>query len=176
MAKRKRLEAVADQFRIALDLRPLKPPVIHGVNGVSQKAEGAGRASHYVSFTRIETRGTIAIEGREFTVEGLSWMDHEFFTHQLEAEQTGWDWLSVQFDDGTELMLFRLRRKDGSMDPYSAGTFVDADGRSAPSDESRLSHDGRQRASGRLIPSNGPFEYLRSIWKPRSLHGCRNRS
>jgi predicted secreted hydrolase len=125
----KRLEAVAEQFRIALDLRPLKPAVIHGVNGVSQKAEGAGRASHYVSFTRIETRGTLTIEGREFKVEGLSWMDHEFFTHQLESEQTGWDWLSLQFTDGTELMLFRLRRKDGSIDPYSAGTFVDPDGR-----------------------------------------------
>lgn len=127
--ERQRLEAIGDQFRVALDLRPLKPPVIHGVGGVSQKAEGAGRASHYVSFTRIDTRGTVSIDGREFAVEGLSWMDHEFFTHQLEAEQTGWDWMSLQFDDGTELMLFRLRRKDGSVDPYSAGTFVDAQGR-----------------------------------------------
>lgn len=127
--ERQRLEAVAEQFRIALDLRPLKPPVIHGVNGVSQKAGGEGRASHYVSFTRIETSGAVGIEGREFRVEGLSWMDHEFFTHQLEADQTGWDWLSTQFDDGTELMLFRLRRKDGTLDPYSAGTYVDAQGR-----------------------------------------------
>jgi predicted secreted hydrolase len=126
---RQRLEAVAEQFRIALDLRPLKQPVIHGLNGVSQKAEGPGRASHYVSFTRIQTSGVITIEGREFTVEGLSWMDHEFFTHQLEPEQTGWDWLSLQFTDGTELMLFRLRRQDGSVDRFSAGTFVDSDGR-----------------------------------------------
>ena len=55
-------------------------------------------------------------------------MDHEFFTHQLEADQIGWDWLSLQLDDKTELMLFRIRRKDGSIDPYSAGTFVDAHG------------------------------------------------
>ena len=66
--------------------------------------------------------------GKTFEVTGLAWMDHEFFTHQLEADQVGWDWLSLQLDDKTELMLFRIRRKDGSVDPFSAGTFVDANG------------------------------------------------
>jgi len=56
-------------------------------------------------------------------------MDHEFFTHQLTADQTGWDWLSLQLEDNTELMLFHIRRRDGSIDPYSAGTFVDAQGK-----------------------------------------------
>jgi predicted secreted hydrolase len=123
------MQAIDPRFIFKLDLRPLKPAVIHGVNGVSQKAAGAGHASHYISFTRLETHGVIVLEGREFTAEGLSWMDHEFFTHQLNASQTGWDWFSLQFDDGTELMLFRLRRKDGMADPYSAGTYVDARGR-----------------------------------------------
>jgi predicted secreted hydrolase len=56
-------------------------------------------------------------------------MDHEFFTHQLEPDQTGWDWLSIQLEDRTDLMLFHIRRKDGSIDPYSAGTYVDAVGK-----------------------------------------------
>jgi predicted secreted hydrolase len=123
-----KLQAVAEKFRVDLNVQSAKAPVIHGANGVSQKAEGAGRASHYVSLTRLVTRGTIAVEGKEYSVEGLTWMDHEFFTHQLETNQTGWDWFSLQFDDGSELMLFRLRRKDGSADPYSAGTYVDARG------------------------------------------------
>jgi predicted secreted hydrolase len=55
-------------------------------------------------------------------------MDHEFFSHQMDASQSGWDWFSLQFDDRSELMLFRLDRKDGSVDPYSAGTFVDSQG------------------------------------------------
>jgi predicted secreted hydrolase len=59
-------------------------------------------------------------------VTGSAWMDHEFFTHQLEAQQIGWDWLSLQLNDNTELMLFRIRRKDGSLDPFSAGTYVDS--------------------------------------------------
>ena len=122
------LAAVADHFAFEFDLHSAKPPVVHGVNGVSQKAEGEGRASHYISLTRLVTKGTITVDGKPYGVDGLSWMDHEFFTHQLEANQAGWDWFSLQFDDGTELMLFRLRRKDGGVDPYSAGTYVDARG------------------------------------------------
>ena len=124
-----RLEAVADEFRIGLSFSPAKPPVIHGINGVSQKAAGEGRASHYISFTRLIAKGSVIVGGRQFTVDGLAWMDHEFFTNWLDRDQAGWDWFSMQFEDGTELMLGRLRRKDGSTDPYSAGTFVDKDGR-----------------------------------------------
>ena len=123
------LQASAEHFGVNLRLVPEKRPVIHGSNGVSQKAEGKGRASHYISLTRINTQGTLQLDGKVFEVTGLSWMDHEFFTHQLSSEQVGWDWFSLQFDDSSELMLFRLRHKDGSADPYSAGTYVDPQGR-----------------------------------------------
>ena len=123
------LQAISDEFEIHLTAKPLKPPVIHGVNGISQKSEGTGHASHYFSETRLDTHGTISLAGQQFAVDGLSWMDHEFFTHQMATNQQGWDWFSLQFDDGSELMLYRLRRKDGSTDPYSAGTYVDAQGR-----------------------------------------------
>jgi predicted secreted hydrolase len=124
------LQAIDDRFALHLTLRSAKPPVIHGENGVSQKAEGAGHASHYISFTRLNTEGAIDVGGTKFQVAGTAWMDHEFFTHQLEAEQVGWDWMSIQLQDNTELMLFYIRRKDGAIDPYSAGTFVDARGES----------------------------------------------
>ncbi|HXN94801.1 MAG TPA: carotenoid 1,2-hydratase, partial [Candidatus Acidoferrales bacterium] len=123
------LNAVDERFQLHLTLHPEKPPVIHGENGVSQKAEGPGRASHYVSLTRLATSGVIELSGKRFEVSGTSWMDHEFFTHQLEPNQTGWDWLSLQLEDRTEVMLFHIRRKDGSIDPYSAGTYVDAEGK-----------------------------------------------
>jgi predicted secreted hydrolase len=123
------LQAVANGFSFDLSVNSAKPPVIHGADGVSQKAAGAGHASHYISLTRLLTSGAVVIEGQRFAVTGTSWMDHEFFTHQLEANQTGWDWFSLQFDDGSEVMLFRLRRKDGGVDPYSAGTYQDPQGR-----------------------------------------------
>lgn len=122
------LEGTAARFAIRLGLRPEKPPVINGLDGVSQKAAGRGRASHYISLTRLAASGSIEIDGRRSDAEGSAWMDHEFFTHQLEQGQAGWDWFSIQLDDGTDLMLYRLRRADGSADPFSAGTVVDARG------------------------------------------------
>lgn len=122
------LQAIDERFAFHFTLRSAKPPVIHGSNGVSQKAEGAGHASHYISLTRLNTVGEIELGGREFAVTGTAWMDHEFFTHQLQADQAGWDWISIQLQDNTELMLFHIRHKNGSIDPYSAGTFVDTRG------------------------------------------------
>ena len=109
-----RLVAIDARFQLNLTLRSEKAPVIHGENGVSQKADGPGRASHYISLTRLATFGSIELGGKSLEVSGTSWMDHEFFTHQLESNQTGWDWLSLQLADHTELMLFRIRRADGS--------------------------------------------------------------
>jgi predicted secreted hydrolase len=123
------LAAIDERFQLHLTLHSEKSPVIHGESGVSQKAEGPGRASHYISLTRLATTGSIDLDNRKFAVSGNSWMDHEFFTHQLDSEQIGWDWLSLQFADNTELMLFDIRRRDGSIDPYSAGTYVDASGK-----------------------------------------------
>ena len=125
------LTARTNEFQFSFALKNEKQPVIHGENGVSQKAEGVGKASHYFSQTRLAAAGTIALPGKIFSVTGFSWMDHEFFTHQLTAEQVGWNWFSIQLQDNTELMLFILRRKDGTIDPYSAGTYVDSGGKSA---------------------------------------------
>jgi predicted secreted hydrolase len=124
------LNVADEKFSLSFSLRSEKLPVIHGENGVSQKAAGVGHASHYISFTRLLTKGTIEMAGKSIEVRGTSWMDHEFFTHSMEAEQVGWDWLSVQLEDNTELMLYQFRRKDGSTDPFSSGTYVDARGKS----------------------------------------------
>jgi predicted secreted hydrolase len=122
------LQAMDADFALRLSLHPEKPPVIQGEDGVSQKAEGAGHASHYFSLTRIATKGEIRLNGTPYEVSGLTWMDHEFFTTQLDAEQVGWDWVSIQLADRTELMLYHFRRKNGGVDPFSSGTYIDAAG------------------------------------------------
>lgn len=113
---------------LRLNMTPLKPPVLHGENGLSQKGEGKGRASYYYSLTRLETEGELEIGGRKEKVRGLSWMDHEFGSDQLGEEQVGWDWFSIQLDNKTEIMLYLMRKKDGSVDPYSSGTVIYQDG------------------------------------------------
>ena len=118
------LSAVAEDVRFTLTLIPRKPPVINGENSVSQKAEGLGKASYYVSLPLLAVDGTVNGDA----VTGTAWMDHEWFTHQLEPAQVGWDWFSTQLENNTEFMLFQIRHSDGSIDPYSAGTYIDAGG------------------------------------------------
>ena len=115
---------------IELEVSPAKAPVVEGVDGVSQKASGAGNASCYYSFTRLKTRGSLSL-GKEQAqpVKGESWFDHEWASNQLAPDQVGWDWFCFQFDDQTEMMLYAMRRRDGSVDPVSSGTWVAADGR-----------------------------------------------
>ena len=119
------LSAVAEGIRFQLRLTPGKPVVIHGAGGVSQMGAGAGHASYYTSFPLLAVEGTLNGE----RVTGAAWMDHEWFTTLLDADQRGWDWFSIQLQDRTELMLFQIRRTDGSVDPHSSGTFIDTAGR-----------------------------------------------
>jgi predicted secreted hydrolase len=114
--------------QLRLSLKSLKTPALHGENGLSQKAAGEGRASYYYSLTRMQTDGELIVDGKAEKVRGLSWMDHEFGSNQLGEDQVGWDWFSMQLDNNTELMLYLMRRKDGSVDPYSSGTLISANG------------------------------------------------
>jgi predicted secreted hydrolase len=118
------LVASENKWAVDLMLTPRKPPVIHGQNGISKKGEGPTQSSHYYSLTRMETHGTIKVNGRTLKVKGTSWMDHEFGSSQLSEDQIGWDWFGLQLDSGIELMLYQIRRKDGSLDPFSSGTVV----------------------------------------------------
>jgi predicted secreted hydrolase len=126
--ERHRLTAVEKEFGFDLQLRPVKPPVVHGVGGLSPKGAKEGQASHYISFPRLAAQGEVAVGGERLTVTGQAWMDHEFFSSELDETLAGWDWFSIQLDNGSELMLYRLRRKDGQTDGFSAGSFIDAQG------------------------------------------------
>jgi predicted secreted hydrolase len=123
-----RLRAATDAVAIDLVLTSAKPPVLQGERGLSRKSAEPGNASYYYSLTRLPARGTIRIGGTAFTVQGLAWMDREWSTSALAPDQVGWDWFALQLDDRREVMLYRLRRRDGSIEPVSAGSLVEADG------------------------------------------------
>lgn len=122
------LKASGKGIRIDLHLSSTSPPVLHGENGLSRKSAGEGRASHYYSLTRMDTTGTVTIGDTTSRVTGLTWFDHEWATNQLDSHQEGWDWFSLQCDDGSDLMLFQIRTADGGRDPFSSGTWIDASG------------------------------------------------
>ena len=123
-----RLEAVCDELRLQLDLTPRKPAVVNGQDGISRKGPEPGEASHYISFTRMAAQGSLVWEGKRYAVAGLTWMDHEFFSEPPDNGLIGWDWFSIQLQNNTEVMLYRLRRNDRRAPAFSSGTFVDQKG------------------------------------------------
>lgn len=127
---RQRLDVMADEFRVALDLDVLKAPVLQGDGGLS--AKGPGQASYYYSVPRLSATGTVWVGEVAHEVEGSAWLDREWSTSVLSDQQVGWDWFALQLIDDTEFMAFRLRRADGARDPYDHGLFVDAAGATSP--------------------------------------------
>jgi len=123
-----KLKAQEDDRQLDLVVKPMKREVIHGANGISQKAPERGRATHYVSFTRLHTEGVIRSGRESWNVEGESWFDHEFGSNQLSPDEAGWDWFSLQFDSGEELMIYLLRKKNGCFEISSSGTWIARDG------------------------------------------------
>jgi predicted secreted hydrolase len=124
------LQAQEKGTGLNLKLTPVKKRVLHGKDGVSKKGSGPGNASHYFSFTRMQTTGEIFLKGKTIAVSGTSWMDHEFSSNQLNENLVGWDWFSIKLDNQIELMLYQLRDQKGGKDPHSSGTLIFADGQS----------------------------------------------
>ena len=124
------LQAHAEEFSIDLVVESRKPPVMHGANGVSYKGQQPGQTSHYYSLTRLHTTGSVEVGDTSMTVEGVSWMDHEFGSGDLADNLVGWDWFSLQLDNNHEIMAYGLRRADSTFDPASSGTLVFPNGSS----------------------------------------------
>ncbi|MEX0707631.1 MAG: lipocalin-like domain-containing protein [Woeseia sp.] len=126
-ADRWQVSAADGANRLDLSLEPARPPVLQGDNGLSQKSADPGNASFYYSIPRLTTSGTLQVDGTRYEVSGTSWLDREWSSSALADDQAGWDWFSLQLEDGTDLMYYQLRKKDGSTDAYSAGTLMPPD-------------------------------------------------
>lgn len=121
----------ADKGR-ALDLTLVqeREPLLHGKDGISPKSSKPGHASHYYSLTRLRASGTVTVEGVKHDVTGLVWFDHEWATNSLDPEEAGWDWSGLHLSNGEDLMLFRIRGKNGRT-VFTAGSLLDAQGKAS---------------------------------------------
>ncbi len=134
-----------------------KGPIPQDDGGYSRKGPGPGNASYYYSQTQLDSSGTVQVGDARYPVQGMSWMDHEFSTTALAPDQVGWDWFALQLEDGSELMVFQIRRADGSVDPFSSGTLIAPNGstRHLGRDDFEIRVDGRWRSphSGATYPA-----------------------
>ena len=123
-----KLAAAQEGYALELELHPLAAPVLNGEAGLSVKSDASGSASYYYSIPRLAVHGTVLEQGKPLAVQGLAWLDREWGSGGLGPNQAGWDWFALQLDDGTALMFYALRDRDGNRDPHSAGTWVESSG------------------------------------------------
>ena len=119
-------------YVLSLTARPLMPPVLNGQDGLSRKSAEPGNATYYYSIPRVAVEGTIVRDGRPLQVHGLAWLDREWGSGSLGPRESGWDWFGLQLGDGSCIMFYSLRDRDGAENPYSAGTWVGPHGQTRP--------------------------------------------
>jgi predicted secreted hydrolase len=122
------LFAQTEQVTLDLTLNQTLPPILHGDGGLSPKGPETGNASYYYSIVQQEAVGRVVVGDASYDVSGLAWKDHEYSTSALTADAVGWDWFSLQFDDGSALMFFQIRKENGDLEPTSSGTYIYPDG------------------------------------------------
>ncbi len=133
-----RFVARVDAGRFALDLafRPTQPPLPQGDGGYSRKGPAPAQASYYYSMPHLAATGRVVRDGRAAAVTGEAWLDREWSSDYLAPGAVGWDWTGLNLDDGSALMAFRIRRRDGGT-LWAGGSLRRPDGtivRFAPGD------------------------------------------
>jgi len=151
------LQATQGEIILDLTLTDEMGIVLHGENGYSRKGQAVTDASYYYSQPRLRADGVVRLDGIEYSVSGLAWNDHEFSSSQLDENQIGWDWFSLQFESGPALMLFQLRERGGGISAASSGTFIMADGTPQAFQKNdfalRVLHEWKSPYTGGVYPS-----------------------
>ncbi len=106
-------EVAARDFALSLAFTPTQPPLPQGQAGFSRKGPGPGAASYYYSIPHLKVSGNVRQGGMSVAVTGEAWLDREWSSNYLQGDAQGWDWTGLNFDDGSALMAFRVRRKSG---------------------------------------------------------------
>ena len=126
--KRYRCRVPAAEIHLDLDFEATQPPLLQGDSGFSRKGPRAESASYYYSLPHLKVSGSVARGTQAQLVTGHAWLDHEWSSQYMEEQAVGWDWAGINLNDGSALMTFIMRGKDGSM-IWAGGSLRGADGR-----------------------------------------------
>ena len=103
------IAARGGEYGLDLQLQATKPPSLH--NDIGWFSFGPAGDSYYYSRTRLQVEGTLYVGDDPRAVRGQAWMDHQWGNFLVVG---GWDWYSIQLDEGSELMLIYTRLPDGT--------------------------------------------------------------
>lgn len=149
----------ANDFSYELEFTALAPPMLNGENGFSQKSPNPLLASYYYSIPQLRVTGHINVKGREDTVVGTAWFDHEWSSRDLDPAAVGWDWTGINFDDGGALMVYRMRDKsEGNV--WASATYRAPNGETKAFGPQEVSFRSKRRWRSKRSPANYPVEAL----------------
>ena len=148
----------AADFRLDLRCAPTQPVLLQGQSGLSRKGPLPDQASYYYSEPQLAVAGTLSLQGRDFQVTGRAWMDHEWSDEYLAPEAVGWDWVGMNLDDGSALMAFRIRRKDGST-LWDGGAFRSARGETYIASRGETEFQAHRRWTSPASGASYPVEW-----------------
>ncbi|MBN1655426.1 MAG: polyprenyl synthetase family protein [Deltaproteobacteria bacterium] len=158
-----RLKLYDSRKQVGCDIvfEPRKAAVRHGDDGVVRGTDD--ETMFYYFIPRCKLRGKLIYRGMELVLsDGQGWYDHEFGVGEVESiddeaelvlsaqerakicrerrrrydeRQVGWDWLSAQLEDGTELTVYPMQYVHTGKSAGNWGIMIDAAGnRSSYSD------------------------------------------
>ena len=147
------VSASGADFSYQLTLSAGGPLIFHGDNGYSVKSFG-GQASYYYSQPHYTVSGVLNLPDGPVNVSGTAWLDREWSSQPLSEDQSGWDWVSLNLDDGSKLMGFRLR-SEGNIEPYTSATYISPLGQTVAYSNGKLimTELTRRDVAGRSLPT-----------------------
>ncbi|MES2242004.1 MAG: lipocalin-like domain-containing protein [Pseudomonadota bacterium] len=149
----------ASDFALNLQFTETQPVLLQGKQGLSRKGPEEKQASYYYSLPQLATSGSLQVKGQNFSVSGKAWLDHEWSEEILHPSAAGWDWIGMNFDDGSALTAFRLRDKAGNT-LWDGGSFRSAKGDVYPFSRGEVIFKPVRRWKSPLSQASYPVEWL----------------
>jgi predicted secreted hydrolase len=155
----------AGGFGFELRCAPTQPVLLQGAQGLSRKGPQPGQASYYYSLPQLAVSGRIALAGQAFDVRGKAWLDHEWSDEYLAPQAVGWDWIGMNLDDGSALMAFRIRDRDGGT-LWDGGAWRNAHGELVIAQRGETVFEPQRRWTSPLSKASYPVQ-----WRVRTPAG-----
>jgi predicted secreted hydrolase len=149
----------AGEFALELQCAPTEPVLLQGAQGLSRKGPQPEQASYYYSQPQLAVSGAVILQGQRHEVTGKAWLDHEWSEEYMHRDAVGWDWIGMNLDDGSALMGFRIRRKDGST-LWDGGAFRSAKGELYVASPGETEFRPQRRWTSALSGASYPVEWV----------------
>ena len=118
------LSMSGEEYSLSLEMEAVKSPIWHCDNGVLKMGvDDPKETTYYWSYTNLATSGKLSLGDKQYEVSGKAWFDKQGGTYTLTDRWTNWEWFSLRFFDGEEVMLFSFPQDD-----YQDGTYIENSG------------------------------------------------